>query len=77
VRVVADRRLGTSVAPIAVVVLPLNGLWRLLALADRARRRVDAGDEPVEEGAARSIRVLAQESELDRAVGRVGPFQRR
>src|ERR671918_1769114 len=75
VRAVARRRARTAVARRAEVVFPLPG--RRLGLSEPTRARVDSPGEPVGERAPRRIRVVADERERARPLGRVRPVQGR
>src|SRR4051794_987918 len=77
VRVVADRGLRTAPAPLLEAVEMRLAALGYFAGVDAPGTGIDAGDEPVQEGPGRCVRVFAQQGEFRRVVRDAGPGQRR
>jgi len=74
---VTDRRHRAAIAFLAEVVAALNGRGWVFAFGQPGGGRLQPGQHPMGEGAARGVGILAQHRELHGVLGHPGPFQRR
>jgi hypothetical protein len=77
VRTITDRRQGAAVALLVEVVAALDGYGRPLAFSQAGRGRLQAGEDPVGEGAAGGIGVLAEHGQFHGLLRHPGPRKRR